>query len=242
MNFVDPTGMAGEDWVKRDIKGGTEYFFDPDVEGKEATESKHGKGSHVENGSSLIGSSSKGENYRYTFNGDGTYSKDGSIVNNRTKTEGGSTIYEYCSSCLDPRTLYKQFGGIGGLTYPGGDNPKAYSGKDDYSFIPSSLIEFPAMQHDLAYDKLGITGASGLLMNRSAISADWTFVNQHLFLSRSGFLSPADRFKSDLLGFGLGLAATPKTLLNVVLPSRKYSHPYTPEQQVLINIGMSNFR
>ncbi|SEQ92642.1 hypothetical protein [Myroides profundi] len=42
----------------------------------------------------------------------------------------------------------------------------------DFSYYPSSLVEFPAIQHDLAYDKLEITGASGLLMDRSAISAD----------------------------------------------------------------------
>jgi len=133
-------------------------------------------------------------------------------------------------------------GEIGRLTYPGGDNPKTCGGKDDYSFVPSSLVEFPAIQHDLAYDKLGITGASGLLMDRRAISADWTFVGQHMFLSRLGVLSPADSFKSTLLGYGLGALATPKTLLNSVLPSPKYSYPYTPEQRVLINIGMSNFR
>ncbi|SEJ29554.1 RHS repeat-associated core domain-containing protein [Myroides marinus] len=96
IRFIDPNGMASEDWVKREKNGETEYFFDPDVQEKNATESKHGKGSHVENSSSLVGKSSQEEKYRYTFKSDGSYSKDGSIVNNRTQTEGGSTVYQYC--------------------------------------------------------------------------------------------------------------------------------------------------
>lgn len=111
---------------------------------------------------------------------------------------------------LDTRTLERQFFGIGGLTYPGPSNPKTYSGNDDYTYVPQRIEEFPAIAHDLAYDKLNIRGGGGLFTAKSAIAADYRFVVQELTIS---ILSTNIRTKytAGALGIGLGIAAFPKT-------------------------------
>jgi RHS repeat-associated protein len=110
---------------------------------------------------------------------------------------------------LDPRTLNKNIIG----SYPGPCNPKKYSGKDDYSYIPSNPAEIPAYLHDKAYDKIGIKGIGGLLTDPRSISADWNFVQQELV---TGLISPnfVTRMEALGLGYGLGMLAAPKTIIN----------------------------
>ncbi len=60
---------------------------------------------------------------------------------------------------IDPRTVGKN---IGGMIYPGGDNPQKYNGAYDYSIVPSNIEEYPAIGHDRRYDNLGVAGAKGL--------------------------------------------------------------------------------
>lgn len=109
---------------------------------------------------------------------------------------------------LDPRTLN---GNLLWTTYAGGDNPKTYSGNDDYSYIPKNPIEHPAIAHDRAYDKLGINGLTGLLTSTSAIGADYEFVARELLLSNNPNLDLISRAKARTLGLGLGALAAPKT-------------------------------
>lgn len=119
---------------------------------------------------------------------------------------------------LDTRTLNQQWGGwLGKMSYPGGDNPKKYNGKDDYSYKPGNIVEYPGMMHDLKYDKMGITGFKGLATSTKAINADYTFVAQELALSLSPGLSLKQRARAYILGTGLGLVALPKTL-NALMP------------------------
>jgi hypothetical protein len=125
---------------------------------------------------------------------------------NRTEHE----IRQYLNpDQLDTRTLNNN---IGGLTYPGGNNPRRYNGKYDYSHRPGEIAEYPAIGHDRRYDNLGVTGASGLFTDTRAIGADWKFVYEEMSIARMPYLSPGSRIRAAGLGIGLGLAALPKTL------------------------------
>ncbi|WP_165825363.1 RHS repeat domain-containing protein [Pedobacter yonginense] len=118
---------------------------------------------------------------------------------------------------LDPRTLNQQwYGLLGDLSYPGGDNPKKYNGKYDYSYQPTNIVEYPGIWHDLNYDKAGINGIKGLATSPKVINADWTFVGQELFLAAHPMLSVKQRAQALILGAGLGIIALPKT--QVFLP------------------------
>jgi RHS repeat-associated protein len=122
---------------------------------------------------------------------------------------------------LNPSTLGKN---LFGMTYPGGNNPMKFNGLPDYSHSPGyrNLFEYPAIGHDRAYDLLGIKGPSGLVFDFSAIKADWRFVWEEFQISgraaKQGLLFPygnpwESTFKFLGLGIGLGLAATPKTII-----------------------------
>jgi hypothetical protein len=168
----------------------------------------------------------------YTFNiyqngSDGTlgsfnvsYDSEGNIVKsnnggaiNKARSGGGS-----CPNCLNPSTIGQQFGGVGGLTYPGGNNPKSYNGQYNYSYVPAYLSEYPAIGHDRRYDNLNISGPIGLLTDTRAIGADWIFVAEELNIAINPNLNPNDRATAGLLGIGLGLFALPKTLFQLSMP------------------------
>ena len=121
-----------------------------------------------------------------------------------------------CPKCLDPSTTGKNFLG---LTYPGGNNPMSMNQRDyNYSYVPTNLSEYPAIGHDRRYDNLKITGALGLFTDPRAIGADWIFVKEELTISLLS-QNPKVKFQSGFLGIGLGLAALPKTLLQLGNPN-----------------------
>jgi hypothetical protein len=128
---------------------------------------------------------------------------------------------------VDPRTVGQQFGGLGGLTYPGPSNPKTYAGNDDYSYVPQRIEEFPAIAHDLAYDKLKIRGGGGLFTAKSAISADYKFVTQELAIALTPAFSMRSRATAGALGIGLGLAALPKTVYSAINDTYQNVHEAT---------------
>ncbi|WP_375448649.1 RHS repeat domain-containing protein [uncultured Fibrella sp.] len=157
----------------------------------------------LSNGGKLL-SQVKEVGYRYQYiKGIYWQADKESVLNAWHEVQGDLT-----PSALDPRTLNNN---IFGHTYPGGDNPKTYGGNDDYSYMPSNIIEFPAIIHDLAYDKKLVKGASGLFMSEQVITDDWRFVSQEIMLSYDPRLSTYSRFKAGVLGYGLGAAAIPKT-------------------------------
>lgn len=110
---------------------------------------------------------------------------------------------------LDPSTTKKN---LFHLTYPGGDNPKTYGGKYDYTYIPESLAEYPAIGHDRRYDNLGVEGLSGLVGDTRAIGADYKFVGEEFSIAHIKILHPLQRVQALGLGVGLGLMALPKTI------------------------------
>ncbi|NVO09211.1 MAG: VCBS repeat-containing protein [Bacteroidales bacterium] len=105
-----------------------------------------------------------------------------------------------------------------GLTYPGGNNPRTYSGKYSYSYVPSNVSEYPAIGHDRRYDNLGTKGLKDLLTDTRAISADFRFVIEELSIASCPYFDPTSRIDAALLGYGLGLMAVPKTLFQLAKP------------------------
>jgi RHS repeat-associated protein len=118
-------------------------------------------------------------------------------------------------NALDPRTVGKQF--PFGLTYPGPTNPRTYSGKFDYTYVPLNLAEYPGIGHDRRYDNLKITGASGLFTDSRAIGADWQFVSEE-FLIATISTNPAVKFQAAFFGGVLGASASVKTLIKLATP------------------------
>jgi RHS repeat-associated protein len=116
---------------------------------------------------------------------------------------------------LDPSTIGQNLPLFGGRsTYAGGDNPMTNNKDYTYSYVPTMITDYPAIGHDRRYDNLKITGASGLFFDTRAIGADWKFVSEEFQLCH---IAPDIETKIDalILGTGLGMAATSKTLFQM---------------------------
>jgi len=138
---------------------------------------------------------------------------------------------------LDPLTLHKN---IFGLSYPGGNNPKTYSGKDDYSYVPANAAEYPAIGHDRRYSKLGTNGLVGLLTDTRTIGADWQFVSQETSIANSPSFNLKTRVQAFLLAKGLGALAYPKTLFHFVSPQPSTALGETMMWYSVGNDGVTN--
>ncbi|MEC3874716.1 RHS repeat-associated core domain-containing protein, partial [Chryseobacterium salviniae] len=92
INIIDPTGMQGEDWIKR----GSQVFFDASVKSQADAVGKYGESAqHLGEGSTLTTSNSEGVLSQYTFHDNGTVSNaSGTVLDtgSDTVTEGGTTI------------------------------------------------------------------------------------------------------------------------------------------------------
>jgi RHS repeat-associated protein len=117
-------------------------------------------------------------------------------------------------NALDPSTIGHN---LLWLSYPGGNNPRSYNGQYNYSYLPKSRAEYPAIGHDRRYDNLGTAGAKGLLTDTRAIGADWLFVVQEFSIALDLSNSFEDRVNAQILGIGLGLAATTKTIYQLIV-------------------------
>lgn len=121
-----------------------------------------------------------------------------------------------CANCTDPSTIGQN---LLGLTYPGGTNPRTFADDYSYSYVPKRLSEYPAIGHDRRYDNLGTAGAKGLLTDTRAIGADWRFVGEEFSIASNQFVDPVSRMQAGILGFGLGVAALPKTIYKLAQPN-----------------------
>jgi hypothetical protein len=149
-------------------------------------------------------------------------------VNNRYGDEWKGTGVDAISGAgfivnpdeLDPSTVARNLPMIGGRsTYAGGNNPLTYSGDFTYSYEPTMLTDYPAIGHDRRYDNLNIRGLHGLLTDTRAIGADWRFVSEEFGLAFNPYFDPTTRINAGLLGIGLGLIATPKTIYQFAQPN-----------------------
>lgn len=113
---------------------------------------------------------------------------------------------------LDLSTIKKN---LFGLTYPGGDNPKTFGKKYDYSYVPEDISEYPAIGHDRRYDNLKVEGLSGLMGDTRAIGADYKFVHEEMVAANINLIrgNYGDALRAFGLGTGLGTAALFKTAI-----------------------------
>ncbi|PSK90604.1 RHS repeat protein [Taibaiella chishuiensis] len=119
---------------------------------------------------------------------------------------------DVCPECLNPNTLNRNFFG---LSYPGPDNPRSLNGKYSYAHIPRELSEYPAIGHDRRYDRLGITGGSGLVFDPRATGADWRFIMEEFGVSTLP-ISYGAKLRSGLFGTGMALVTLPKALYSII--------------------------
>ncbi len=122
--------------------------------------------------------------------------------------EGGGGNVEGMQN-VDPSTLGNN---LFGSHYIGGNNPLNFYGDYSYSQSPKSFAGYFARNHDLMYDKIGITGFSGLATNTSAIPADIDFVRNNLSVAFNSGVDPYNRALSFTTGIGLGIIAAPKSI------------------------------
>ena len=92
LRFTDPTGMEPDDW----IKNGKDIFYDKDVTSQAQATAKYGENAkHLNEGSTLTGTTGGTTDYQYTFHNNGTITdKDGGNVSAKEtfETKGGTTI------------------------------------------------------------------------------------------------------------------------------------------------------
>ena len=207
LSFVDPDGMASEE--AKDYTYSDGYST---LSAKNSTGSVgfNGAYSNTSNNSNTEGDDAAAASQQLQMMGTG----GGDDKDKNKKKDDGNSAKSNCPTCLDPSTVGNN---MFGLTYPGGNNPKNYSGDYDYSYQPTNIAEYPAIGHDRRYDRLKIEGVSGLFTDTRAIGADWKFVSEELSIAQMPFLRPKERLQALGLAVGLGIAATPKTMYKYLI-------------------------
>jgi RHS repeat-associated protein len=124
----------------------------------------------------------------------------------------GGPVFKDASNDVDSRTLGHN---IFWSNYTGSWNPKSNNGNWNYQVAPTNRADIGAMRHDLAYDSLGITGASGVFLDTRAIKADYTLVQYELWLNLNWFngATSKERLEGGIIGLGIGIFALPKTIV-----------------------------
>jgi hypothetical protein len=170
----------------------------------------------------------KGTDWQFNFNWSTAAGGSGSINLNGSQPPTAKQVTENAiadarakgrnGSDLDPSTIGHN---LLWLSYPGGNNPRTYSGDYTYSYVPENAAEYPAIGHDRRYDKLGISGLNGLLTDQRACGADMRYVleNMAITYSPTSYYSLTERVDALILGTGLGLMSLPKTLLQLAKPN-----------------------
>ena len=134
--------------------------------------------------------------------------KNKQTTNNQVKEKN-------CQTCLDEKTKNKN---LFGTNYVGHNNPKNTNGNDNYSLPPINEADANALEHDLRYDKMKVSGLRGLLEETSAIGADYDFVFKQF---KTAFLSPYNIQNSAtgvVSGIFIGIVAFPKTIYQLSQP------------------------
>ncbi|WP_215239419.1 hypothetical protein [Dyadobacter helix] len=140
-----------------------------------------------------------------------------SVKNAWYDVQGGLT-----PNALNPRSIGHNYLWT---TYNGPNNPKKYSGKDDYSYLPRNPVELAGYTHDKYYDSKGVHGAEGLFTSKEVIGADWRFVLTQNMNAANSALDPISRIKAAGFAVGLGIFAAPKTVFYGLVEAVKLAGP-----------------
>jgi RHS repeat-associated protein len=109
---------------------------------------------------------------------------------------------------LDPRTWHNNtFLGIhNGLSFAGPDNPKTYSGKEDYTHLPDQIEDIPGYVHDLDFNKLGDKGPNDVFNDPRTQTANAKLVKAEIRISLIPGLSPVSKARAIIIAVGIGAA------------------------------------
>ena len=174
VKFMDPNGM---NWVKREVDGVTEIYYDRNVKSQNDLKGQKYNPTMLHDGDSFDG---------YSFyndakeNKNGRVYKDGVLCSGKAPIRGGIEGSPYtlfvgvADDCVDAKTLHNN---LFGTSYTGANNPKDYKGDDNYDYIPYNEDEFGSYDHDKAYDRLHIRGVKDAFFSTKAIDADIDLVN-----------------------------------------------------------------
>jgi hypothetical protein len=187
---IDPTGM---DWVHRVVNGIDEYYYDRDVRSQGDVTSKYGeKGgvTHIASGTSFTKYNDDGSiKSQYTFFNDGSDSNaygavvdaNGNLMADDQIIYGkGFTVFGTSGNSANAETLHKNLFPLARTSYTGPNNPKDYTGRDSYQYLPRNWSEYPAYFHDKDYDKLNAVGALDAFTNIATYQADRNLANRSL--------------------------------------------------------------
>jgi RHS repeat-associated protein len=257
VNYTDPFGLWEQDangnWSTNDVKDISRFllYFEAETQGLNnnpsmdqvngfiaGEESDGGAGlGRLSDGSALVSQVNVNGHVKNYSIGDYSFSHTYWVTDSKSVKNAWHEIQgDLSPDALDTRTLGNN---IMGLSYPGGNNPRKYNGDYDYSYRPMSLSEYPAIGHDRRYDNLKAVGASGLFMDSRTIGADWKFVSEE-FAIASMPIDLKTRVQAFILGVGLGIAATPKTLLKYATPQPSASGAEVMMWYSISNTGVTN--
>lgn len=148
-NPINNGDYNGMDWICRTVDDVQEIYWDPDVNDEDSYLSIYGnykyktirfQEGHTENfnGIEYI-FSNKNSNVTSTNDWDASKILD----------LGDNIIFGNASNACDARTLHKN---LFGTSYTGTTNPKDYSSKDNYDYVPRNPSEKYSKIHDIMYD------------------------------------------------------------------------------------------
>ena len=190
VKFMDPNGM---NWVKREVDGVTEIYYDRDVKSQNDLKGQKYNPTMLHAGDSFDG---------YSFyndakeNKNGRVYKDGVLCSGKTPIRGGIEGSPYTlfvgvsDDCVDAKTLHNN---LFGTSYTGANNPRTYDDlKWNYDYVPYNFDEFSSISHDRAYDAAKVSGLSGALLSIDVIEADFDLVKYNLKCADNALMYSAD--------------------------------------------------
>jgi len=178
VNAFDPDE---KDWFYRIINKNVEVYYDRDVKSQAEVANKYGKDAgiaHMPDGSTLTAYDKDGNiTSKYAFTNDAEENKYGTVVNidgdkldnTQIKYDSNYTIFGTSDNSYNTETLHKNYMET---SYIGPNNPLDYNEKETYKYMSENISEYPAMVHDMMYDKKGVRGISNVLFNTKALDAD----------------------------------------------------------------------
>ena len=190
VKFMDPNGM---NWVKREVDGVTEIYYDRNVKSQNDLKGQKYNPTMLHDGDSFDG---------YSFyndakeNKNGRVYKDGVLCSGKTPIRGGIEGSPYtlfvgvADDCVDAKTLHNN---LFGTSYTGANNPKSYENKHwNYDYIPYNADEFGSIAHDQAYDYEDVSGAFAALTSTKVIYADIDLIKYNIKCADNALMYSAD--------------------------------------------------
>ena len=193
INLVDPNG---KNWVKREVDGVTEIYYDRQVTSQSDVENKYG----AKSGVTCLSDDYSIEGY--TFKNDkelnkyGLVYKDGICQDNSQIIYGENfTIFGTSDESCNAETLHQN---LMGTSYTGPNNPQNYKQKDSYQYIPRNPSELGSYVHDKLYDDAGAVGVNGALFDyrNQVINADKLLVSYNVINTLNSNASLKDKCRS----------------------------------------------